>query len=144
MDPSLFVDFMPIKSRRLSLIASALLAIALILLLHRYAGIDHDAALYLGQALHTRRPDIFDQDLFFLHGSQGNYTLFPWLLGLSFDFCDPARVFLWGTLAGGVILGVAQALGGQINPGFQILAGHIVFLVVLALRPRGLFPKMEG
>lgn len=51
---------------------------------------------------------------------------------------------LWGTLAGGVILGVAQALGGQINPGFQILAGHIVFLLVLALRPRGLFPKMEG
>lgn len=51
---------------------------------------------------------------------------------------------LWGTLAGGVILGVAQALGGQINPGFQILAGHIVFLIVLALRPRGLFPKMEG
>lgn len=51
---------------------------------------------------------------------------------------------LWGTLAGGVILGVAQALGGQINPGLQILAGHIVFLVVLALRPRGLFPKMEG
>lgn len=51
---------------------------------------------------------------------------------------------LWGTLAGGVILGVAQALGSQINPGFQILAGHIVFLLVLALRPRGLFPKMEG
>lgn len=51
---------------------------------------------------------------------------------------------LWGTLAGGVILGVAQAIGGQINPGFQILAGHIVFLAVLALRPRGLFPKMEG
>lgn len=51
---------------------------------------------------------------------------------------------LWGTLAGGVILGVAQALGGQINPGLQILAGHIVFLLVLALRPRGLFPKMEA
>jgi branched-chain amino acid transport system permease protein len=50
---------------------------------------------------------------------------------------------LWGTLAGGVILGVAQAIGGQINPGFQILAGHLVFLIVLALRPRGLFPKME-
>ncbi|WP_395542910.1 branched-chain amino acid ABC transporter permease [Neotabrizicola sp. sgz301269] len=51
---------------------------------------------------------------------------------------------LWGTLAGGVILGVAQALGGQVSPGLQILAGHIVFLIVLALRPRGLFPKMEG
>lgn len=51
---------------------------------------------------------------------------------------------LWGTLAGGVILGIAQALGGQIKPGVQILAGHVVFLMVLALRPRGLFPKMEG
>ena len=51
---------------------------------------------------------------------------------------------LWGTLAGGVILGVSQALGGQINPGLQVLAGHIVFLIVLAVRPRGLFPKMEA
>lgn len=51
---------------------------------------------------------------------------------------------LWGTLAGGVILGIAQAVGGQINPGYQVLAGHIVFLIVLAVRPRGLFPRMEG
>lgn len=51
---------------------------------------------------------------------------------------------LWGTLAGGVILGIAQAVGGQIHPGFQLLAGHIVFLIILAVRPRGLFPKMEG
>ncbi|MDP2780600.1 branched-chain amino acid ABC transporter permease [Devosia sp.] len=50
---------------------------------------------------------------------------------------------LWGTLAGGVILGVAQAIGAQINPGWQVLAGHIVFLVVLAIRPRGLFPRIE-
>jgi branched-chain amino acid transport system permease protein len=51
---------------------------------------------------------------------------------------------LWGTLAGGVILGVAQAIGAQINPGWQVLAGHLVFLVVLAIRPRGLFPRMDG
>lgn len=51
---------------------------------------------------------------------------------------------LWGTLAGGVILGVAQAIGAHINPGWQLLAGHIVFLLVLALRPKGLFPRMEG
>lgn len=50
---------------------------------------------------------------------------------------------LWGTLAGGVILGVAQSLGAQINPGFQILAGHLAFLIVLAVRPRGLFPRMN-
>ena len=48
---------------------------------------------------------------------------------------------LWGTLAGGVILGVAQSVGAKIDPGWQILAGHIAFLVVLVLRPHGLFPR---
>lgn len=48
---------------------------------------------------------------------------------------------LWGTLVGGVILGVAQTLGNQINPSYQILAGHIVFLIVLAFRPGGLFSR---
>lgn len=48
---------------------------------------------------------------------------------------------LWGTLLGGVVLGVAQGLGAQINPGWQLLAGHLVFLFILAVRPRGLFPK---
>ncbi len=51
---------------------------------------------------------------------------------------------LWGTLLGGVVLGVAQAIGAQINPGWQLLAGHLVFLLVLAFRPRGLFPKVDG
>ncbi|MBX9740620.1 MAG: branched-chain amino acid ABC transporter permease [Beijerinckiaceae bacterium] len=50
---------------------------------------------------------------------------------------------LWGTLAGGIVLGVAQTLGAQINPGFQILAGHIVFFLILVVRPRGLFPRMD-
>jgi len=45
----------------------------------------------------------------------------------------------WGTLAGGIILGVVQALAASIDPGFQILAGHLVFLAVLAIRPSGLF-----
>ena len=49
---------------------------------------------------------------------------------------------LWGTLAGGVILGVAQTVGARIDPEWQILAGHVVFLAVLAVRPRGLFPRM--
>lgn len=49
---------------------------------------------------------------------------------------------LWGTLAGGIILGVAQTLGAQIDAGYQILAGHLVFLALLVVRPRGLFPKM--
>ncbi len=50
---------------------------------------------------------------------------------------------LWGTFAGGLILGVAQAIGAHLDPGWQMLAGHIAFLVVLALRPEGLFPKVR-
>jgi branched-chain amino acid transport system permease protein len=46
---------------------------------------------------------------------------------------------LWGTLVGGIVLGVAQAIGAQINPAYQVLAGNLVFLAVLAVRPQGLF-----
>ena len=45
---------------------------------------------------------------------------------------------LWGTLVGGVVLGVAQEIGAQINASDSLLAGYIVFLVVLAFRPQGL------
>lgn len=73
----------------------------------------------------------------------------------SFDpFVGPARLIyafeaviigglgsLWGTLVGGIILGVAQGLGRQMNPQWGELAGHAVFLAVLAVRPTGLFGK---
>lgn len=48
---------------------------------------------------------------------------------------------LWGTLAGGMVLGVAQALGSQINPSYGVLIGNLVFLAILAFRPTGLMPK---
>jgi Branched-chain amino acid ABC-type transport system, permease components len=50
---------------------------------------------------------------------------------------------LWGTLAGGVILGVAQGIGAAINPQYQILFGHLVFILIILVRPRGLFPKQS-
>jgi branched-chain amino acid transport system permease protein len=48
---------------------------------------------------------------------------------------------LWGTLAGGVILGVAQTIGAKLSPGWGVLTGHLVFLAVLLLRPSGLVAK---
>ena len=48
---------------------------------------------------------------------------------------------LWGTLVGGIIVGVAQSLGAQVDAGWQLLAGHLVFLAVFLIRPQGLFPK---
>ena len=48
---------------------------------------------------------------------------------------------LWGTLVGGIIVGVAQSIGAQVDAGWQLLAGHLVFLAVFLIRPQGLFPK---
>jgi branched-chain amino acid transport system permease protein len=76
----------------------------------------------------------------------------------SFDpFVGPARLIyafeaviigglgsLWGTLAGGVTLGVAQSIGRQINPQWGELFGHFVFLAVLVLRPTGMFGKVQS
>lgn len=48
---------------------------------------------------------------------------------------------LWGTLVGGIVLGVAQAVGAQVNPSYGVLIGNLVFLAILAFRPTGLMPK---
>ncbi|MFV0464409.1 MAG: branched-chain amino acid ABC transporter permease [Nostocoides sp.] len=50
---------------------------------------------------------------------------------------------LWGTLAGGIVLGVMQTVGAQIDPSWSILAGHLAFLAVLLLRPQGLFATVR-
>lgn len=47
----------------------------------------------------------------------------------------------WGTLAGAMILALAQQIGFRFDPGWGIWFGHIVFLAVLVVRPQGLFPK---
>ena len=47
----------------------------------------------------------------------------------------------WGTFAGALILGVTQSIAFRIDPGWGIWAGHVVFLIMLLVRPQGLFPK---
>lgn len=79
--------------------AGLLLCFALLLFLHRYPGIAHDALLYMGGGLARQAPDIFGNDLFFLHGGQDRYSLMPWLLGSLFRLASPPQVFMWGALA---------------------------------------------
>lgn len=50
----------------------------------------------------------------------------------------------WGTLAGAMLLGLTQQLGFRLDPGWGIWGGHLMFLIVLVLRPQGLFPKTRG
>jgi branched-chain amino acid transport system permease protein len=47
----------------------------------------------------------------------------------------------WGTFVGGIALGIAQQIGFYIDPGWGIWLGHVLFLTVLTVRPRGIFPK---
>jgi branched-chain amino acid transport system permease protein len=75
----------------------------------------------------------------------------------NFDpFVGPARLLIafeaviigglgsfWGAFVGGLIIGIAQAAGAKLDPGLQALAGHLVFLLVLLVRPNGLFPKVS-
>jgi branched-chain amino acid transport system permease protein len=50
----------------------------------------------------------------------------------------------WGTFVGAVVLGMTQQIGFTVDPGWGLWAGHIVFLLVLIVRPQGLFPKTRG
>ena len=100
-----------------------------------------------------------------------NRRLFAVAMGIAFAVCGVAALFLgmranfdpsigparlifafeaviigglgslWGTLVGGILLGVAQTVGSAISPEWQILAGHLVFLAALVAKPRGFFPR---
>jgi branched-chain amino acid transport system permease protein len=52
---------------------------------------------------------------------------------------------LLGTFLGGLILGLAQLLGAHfLGPGFQLLSGYLILLIVLTFKPTGLFAKGQG
>lgn len=63
----------------------------------------------------------------------------PYVGSMQLIFAFEAAVIggtgsLWGTLAGGIVLGIAQTLGAHVHPQSFLLAGHGVFLVVLVGR----------
>lgn len=63
-------------------------------------------------------------------------TFDPYAGGPQLIFAFEAAVIggagsLWGTLLGGIVLGVAQSLGAQIAGQGFLIAGHAVFLLVL-------------
>jgi branched-chain amino acid transport system permease protein len=78
---------------------------------------------------------------------QGMRTTFsptdgPALLLLAFESVIIGGMgSFWGTFAGALILGATQSIGFRLDPGWGIWFGHIAFLLMLAFRPQGLFPK---
>jgi branched-chain amino acid transport system permease protein len=51
---------------------------------------------------------------------------------------------LWGTLVGGVIMGVTQVVVGEANQAYAVLAVNLLFLAVLTVRPGGLFTSRQA
>lgn len=88
--------------------AGGLLVALLLLYLHPYYGIRHDAVLYLGQALLRQMPEQLAGDLFFVFGSQAQFTLFPYLLGKALGGATAGSLFLVLTLAGLVAFALAS------------------------------------
>jgi hypothetical protein len=83
------LEVIGIRFERLSFSGQAALAFllaALWLLGRRYGGIVQDASLYLVQGLRKLEPGIFGKDLFFAHGSQDAYTVFPYLYARLIDW----------------------------------------------------------
>lgn len=80
------------------------------------------------------------------YGMRGTFTPTqgPQLLIFAFEAVIIGGLgSLWGTLAGGLVLGLAQAVGAYIQPSYGVLAGHLVFLLVLAVRPQGLVRRVS-
>jgi branched-chain amino acid transport system permease protein len=69
----------------------------------------------------------------------------PGLLLYSFEAVTIGGLgSFYGTLVGGIVLGVTQVIGFRLDPGWGIWLGHVVFLAMLVLRPSGLLPKTTG
>ena len=51
---------------------------------------------------------------------------------------------LWGTLLGGMLIGVTQVVVAQVSVSYAILASQLLFLVVLAVRPTGLLGTAQA
>lgn len=111
MTPESFLERAPDQHSLHSLLpksAHILGACVVLLLLHRYPGIVHDAILYMGEGLARRSPTVFAHDLFFLHGGQDQYSLMPALLGWLLQWWPAPQVFMWGALGTLLLFGAAS------------------------------------
>lgn len=111
-------EVLGLRFERLPVASHAALALALAalwLLGRRYGGFIHDASIYVLQGLRVLDPALFAGDLFFLHGAQDAFTLFPQFYAL-----------LIGAFGAGNAA-VAVTVTGQIA--FFAAAGALVFQV---------------
>ena len=99
-------------------LALALALGALWLLGRRYGGFTHDASIYALQGLRVLSPESFAKDLFFLHGSQDAYTVFPRLYALLIAVFGAGTAAMVVTIAGQLgFVAAAAALVARLPAG---------------------------
>lgn len=108
-----------------------LLVLAIWLLGHPYQGIRHDAIFYTVQALSHLHPERYGHDLFFLYGSQDDFTLFTPLYATLIDLLGlPAAMILLLVAGYALWAGGAAFLAGRLVQGFPFWLGLVLIFAV--------------
>lgn len=105
-------EVLGLRFERLPPAAHAALALslaALWILGRRYGGFTHDASIYLLQGLRALDPATFAKDLFFLHGAQDAYTIFPRLYALMIDVLGAGNAAVTVTIFGQIAFFAASS-----------------------------------
>lgn len=114
-------ELLGLRWRQLTIPAYAALVFALAALWlfgRRYAGITHDATLYVVQGLRRLDPASFDRDLFFAYGAQDDYTIFPRIYAPLIDMFGAGTAAMLVTIAGQLaFLAAAAALVFRMTSG---------------------------
>ena len=100
-------------------VATVCLVVALFLFAHPYTGVRHDGTLYAGEAMARIVPGEFHDDLYFLYGSQGRFTLLP---------------AVYAALIAAFGLGVGSIIGLLIAGAFYLASA--AYLIAAFVRPK--------
>lgn len=122
----------------INLLWITLLSASLFVLTHSYTGIRHDGILYLGQALNHLHPEVFHDDVFFLHGSQDQFTLFGRLYALVIESAGVE----WASI-GAVLLAQLFFLAALTWLSRSLLGGLWPWAIVLVSATSGLYGAMN-
>ena len=108
-----------------------LLLLAIWLFGHPFQGLQHDAILYAVQALSLLHPERYSHDLFFLYGSQDEFTLFTPIYATLIDFSGLHNAMLILLVAGYLIwAGGAALLVGRLLQGFPFWFGLVLIFSI--------------
>lgn len=111
-------------------LALAALLVSAWLASRQYAGVAHDGVVYALLALIESDPSALGRDLFVSHASQGDFSVYPWLLSrlIAAAGMQPASLILTA-LANLLALWAAWSLAGRMGLGRTRVLGLLLLLV---------------